>query len=163
MGATITKFGDWVQAGVALQAVQTKIAPLAEAQLRQDGELILTTLRNHIMYQDLPWVPLSDTTIRLKKGNDDIYVETGFLYDNVEVRRIRSAKDNMTIFVGASPWAYHPEAKAKLSDLMIWLEYGTDQGIPERPLIRPTWDEVEPLIKNNWQSALDDLVTRAGR
>lgn len=161
MAVSMSKFGDWVQAGVVLQSLQTKLAPIAEAQLRSDGELILNRLREHIIYQDLKWTPLSETTIRLKNGYDDIYIDSGFLYDNLEVRKVKSSKGNLTIFIGASPWSYHPEAKAKLSDLLIWLEYGTDK-IPPRPLIQPTWDEIEPIIKNNWRAVLGNLVTRAG-
>ena len=161
MGASLEKFGDWVKAGVAMQAINTKIAPLAEAQLRSDGELILTRLREHIIYQDLNWTPLSPVTVRLKDGYSDVYIESGFLYDNLEVRKIRSSSSTSTIYVGASPWVYHPEAKAKLSDLMIWLEYGTDK-IPPRPLVQPTWEELEPLIKRNWNNMLGDLITRSG-
>ena len=49
------------------------------------------------------------------------------------------------------------KTKLKFSDLMIWLEYGTDK-IPPRPLIRPTWEEIEPILKEHWKDLLDGLV-----
>ena len=40
---------------------------------------------------------------------------------------------------------------------MIWLEYGTDK-IPPRPLVRPTIEEVEDIIKSHWKELFQELV-----
>lgn len=160
MSKYVSKFGDWTRAGVVLQGLSVNLLPAFKAQIEEDGELILKTLLNHIDAQDLPWTPLSERTIELKGGDKTIYVETGFLKDNLQVRRVKSVANGMTLFVGASAWKRTPEG-VKLSDLMIWLEYGTDK-IPPRPLIRPTWDEVEPILKNNWRSILQDLIETGG-
>lgn len=160
MSKYVSKFGDWTRAGVVLQGLSVNLLPAFKAQIEEDGELILKTLLNHIDAQDLPWTPLSERTIELKGGDKTIYVETGFLKDNLQVRRVKSVANGMTLFVGASAWKRTPEG-VKLSDLMIWLEYGTDK-IPPRPLIRPTWDEVEPILKNNWRSILQDLIEKGG-
>ena len=82
--------------------------------------------------QDLSWTPLSEHTIELKGGDSTIYVETGQLRSGLSVRRIKSSSTGSTIFVGASPWKRH-NGGMKLSDLLIWLEYGTDK-MPPRPL-----------------------------
>jgi len=103
---------------------------------------------------------LSERTIELKGGDDTIYVETGFLRDNLQVRRIKSVKNGVTIFVGASAWQRTPQG-LKFSDLMIWLEYGTDK-IPPRPLIRPTFDELEPILKEGYRDILEDLISTGG-
>jgi hypothetical protein len=50
----------------------------------------------------------------------------------------------------------------KFSDIMIWLEYGTD-AIPPRPLIRPTWDEIEPVLKQHWKGILAELINKGGK
>lgn len=163
MGFSMRKTGDWDKAGMVLKALSSGSIPVAfKAQLQEDGNMFLEAVINHIDRQDLSWTPLSERTIELKGGDDTIYVETGYLKKNLSVRKIKSAKNGFTIFVGASPWKTHKPSGVKFSDLMIWLEYGTDK-IPPRPLIRPTWEEVEPLIKNNWQKCLKDLIDRGGR
>lgn len=159
--AYLSKFGDWTRAGVVLQGLKVNLFPAFKAQLEEDGDLILKTMLDHIDAQDLPWTPLSERTIELKGGDSTIYVETGYLKDNLEVRRVKSVANGITLFIGASAWKRTPEG-VKLSDLMIWLEYGTDK-IPPRPLIRPTWDEVEPILKDNWRALLQDLIETGGK
>lgn len=156
----ISKFGDWTKAGVVLQGLSTNLCPAFKAQLQEDGELILKTVINHIERQDLSWTPLADRTIELKGGDSTIYVETGFLKENLEVRRVKAPQNGVTFFIGASAWKTTPDG-VKFSDLMIWLEYGTDK-IPPRPLIRPSWEEVEPTIKANWRELLQNLVNTGG-
>lgn len=156
----MSKFGDWTRAGVVLQGLSVSLVPAFKAQITADGELVLNRLLHHIEAQDLPWVPLAERTVQLKGGDRTIYVETGFLSENLQVRRVRSVSDGMTLFIGASAWKRNPDG-VKLSDLMIWLEYGTDK-MPPRPLIRPTWTEVEPTIKANWRALLQDLIETGG-
>lgn len=147
--------GDWNKAGIYLRNLAVKLRPAFEAQLYEDGQLILDTIKGHIDAQDLNWTPLSERTIELKGGDDTIYVETGELYDGLTVRRIKSATKGSTIFVGASPWKRHKNGM-KMSDLMIWLEYGTDK-IPPRPIIRPTHEEVQKVLQQHWKELFEDL------
>jgi hypothetical protein len=144
--------GDWKRVGLVLQALATKLTPLAQARLYEDGEIILEKLRGHIDSQDLNWTPLSKRTVTLKSGDDTIYVDTGWLKENLTVRRLKSSVKGSTIFVGATPWQTHPSGK-KFSDLMLWLEYGTE-STPPRPLIRPTWQEVQDDIKKSWKDVI---------
>ena len=69
---------------------------------------------------------------------------------------MRDPTNGVTFFIGANAWTTTPSGE-KFSDLMIWLEYGTDK-IPPRPLVRPTWEEIEPIIKEHWKDLLDGLV-----
>ena len=155
---SLTLTGDWNRAGIYLKNLAVKLKPTFEAQLYEDGKLVLEKMRGHIDAQDLPWTPLSEKTIALKGGDDTIYVETGQLRDGLVVRRIKSTTKGSTIFVGASPWKRH-ESGMKMSELMLWLEVGTDK-IPPRPLVQPTIEEVEDILKNNWKDLLEDLVRR---
>lgn len=148
--------GDWNRAGVYLKNLAIKLKPTFEAQLWEDGKLVLETMRGHIDSQDLNWTPLSDRTIELKGGDTTIYVETGQLRNGLTVRRIKSTVKGSTLFIGASPWKRH-EGGMKMSDLMIWLEYGTDK-IPPRPLVQPTMEEVEKILKEHWQELMKELV-----
>ena len=43
-----------------------------------------------------------------------------------------------------------------MNTLMIWLEYGTDKMTP-RPLIQPTFEEVQDIIKDNWEECFKKL------
>ena len=148
--------GDWNRAGLYMRNLAVKLKPAFEAQLWEDGQMVLEKMREHIDSQDLSWTPLAERTIELKGGDDTIYVETGALKNGLTVRRIKSSARGSTIFIGASPWKRH-EGGMKMSDLMIWLEYGTDK-IPPRPLVRPTIEEVEDIIKSHWKELFQELV-----
>lgn len=153
--------GDWKKSGLVLEDLAQNLTPEFKKQMDKDADLILRTLQNHIDLQDLPWEPLSERTIALKGGNKTIYVETGWLRKNLSVRRLKSSK-LYRLFIGASPWKTHKPSGVKFSDLMTWLEYGTDK-IPPRPLIRPTHEEVEPIIKRRWIQLLRSMIYRKGR
>ena len=155
---SLTLTGDWNRAGVYMRNLAVKLKPAFEAQLWEDGQFVLEKMKGHIDSQDLDWTPLSDRTIELKGGDTTIYVETGALKNGLVVRRIKSSARGSTIFVGASPWKRH-EGGMKMSELMIWLEYGTDK-IPPRPLVRPTIEEVEDIIKSHWKELFQELVKR---
>lgn len=148
--------GDWNRAGLYMRNLAVKLKPAFEAQLWEDGQMVLEKMRGHIDSQDLSWTPLAERTVELKGGDDTIYVETGALKNGLTVRRIKSTARGSTIFIGASPWKRH-EGGMKMSDLMIWLEYGTDK-IPPRPLVRPTIEEVEDIIKSHWKELMQELV-----
>lgn len=153
----LSKFGDWTKAGIVLQTLSSnRIVPAMSAQIKDDGELILEHIVNHIDSQDLNWTPLSEHTIELKNGDETIYVDTGFLKNNLKVRKVKSPKNGVTYFIGADAWTKHPSG-LKFSDLMIYLEYGT-ADIPARPLIRPTFEELEKILKQHWKQCLQDLM-----
>ena len=152
----LTLTGDWNRAGVYLRNLAVKLKPAFEAQLWEDGNLVLDTMRGHIDSQDLSWTPLAERTVELKGGDTTIYVETGELRNGLTVRRIKSSTKGSTIFVGASPWKRH-KGGMKMSELMIWLEYGTDK-LPPRPLVEPTIEEVKDIIQNNWKELMRELI-----
>ena len=132
--------GDWKKAGIVLKALEEKLPEHAQEKLYECGEMLLDALKGHIERQDLPWIP--------KKDGGLVYIDTGYLKDNLAIRKIKSSVKGSTIFVGASPWKTHKPSGLKMSDLMTILEYGRRDGrIPARPLIRPTWNEMEDKIK----------------
>lgn len=153
---TLKMTGDWNRAGLHLSNLAVKLKPAFQAQFDEDGKFVLEKMQSHIDKQDLSWTPLAESTIEMKGGDDTILVETGQLRNGLSVRRIKSSVKGSTIFVGASPWKRH-EGGMKLSDLLIWLEYGTDK-MPPRPLVEPTVQEVEKILKDHWKDLLEDLV-----
>lgn len=155
MGASL--YGDWSRAGIVLRNLATKLKPIAQAKLYEDGQVVLETMQNHITNQDLNWTPLAPSTVRAKKGDTTIYVETGELQNGLTVRKVKSSADSIVYFVGASPWKKHKKSGLKYSDLMIYLEYGTSK-IPPRPLIQPTYEEVKNDIQQSWRDTLSDII-----
>ena len=156
MSMSLKMTGDWKKAGIVLKNLSVRLYPAFELQLQSDGEFVLEKLREHIDSQDLNWTPLSDRTIELKGGDDTILVNSGELRDGLCVRRVKSATKGSTFFIGASPWKRH-EGGMRMSDLMIWLEYGTDK-MPPRPLVQPTIEEVEDIIRKNWVDLMKELI-----
>lgn len=156
----VRKYGDWEKAGAVLQTLNANLVPAFSLKVDEQGKIVLNKLLEHIEKQDLNWVPLSPKTIALKGGSETIYVDTGYLRENLNVRRIKSPKNAYTIFIGASPWKRTPKGE-KFSNIMLWLEYGTDK-IPPRPLIRPTWAEVKPIIQRNLRDFLKEFIQKGG-
>jgi hypothetical protein len=161
MGLNLQMAGDWQKAAVTLKNIQNYLGPVMDAVLLENGELVLRRLQEHIDRQDLNWTPLSRKTVELKGGSTTIYVETGFLRDNLEVRRITSNVRASSIMIGASPWKVHEPSGEKMSKIMSWLEYGTDR-IPPRPLVRPTFDEIRPIVEKAWKEALEAFIRNGG-
>lgn len=152
---TLEMTGDWNKAGLYLRNLAVKLYPAFSGKLYEDGQFVLEKMRGHIDDQDLMWTPLSERTVMLKGGSRTIYIETGELRNGLTVRRIKSSAKGSTLFIGASPWKKHGELK--MSDLMIWLEYGTDK-IPPRPLVQPTIEEVQDILKNHWKDLMKELI-----
>ena len=44
-----------------------------------------------------------------------------------------------------------------MSELMIWIEYGTDR-MPPRPLVRPTFEEVKDMLQKSWEELFKSIV-----
>lgn len=152
----VTAQGDWKKCGMLFKALSVKLYPAFQGRLYEDSKFVVEKMQGHIDRQDLDWIPLSDITVRLKQ-DEKIYVETGYLRDNIGVRKIKSSKSDVTYFIGASPWKTHPASGKKFSEIMAYMEYGTATQ-PGRPLIRPTYDEVKSQFKKEWKEYLQDLV-----
>lgn len=148
--------GDWRKCGMLLKALSVRLFPVCQAKLYEDSKLVVEKMQGHIDKQDLDWIPLSDITKRLKE-DEKIYIETGYLRDNIGVRKIKSSKSDVTYFIGASPWKTHPASGKKFSEIMMYMEYGTATQ-PGRPLVKPTYDEVKVKLQNEWKNYLKELV-----
>lgn len=139
--------GDWDKASLMLMWLPGAVADMFHAKLYETGELVLERIKEHIDRQDLGWVKLAKRTID-EKGHDKAYIDTGEFKEGLTVRRLSNTPKKSTILIGASPWKTHTDSGLKYTDLMIYLEYGSPKHkIPARPLIRPTWEEVEKEVK----------------
>lgn len=167
--ASLEKFGDWAKAAIVLRALGTDLTPAFVAQIQEDGEFVLSTLKYHILAQDLNWHPLSSNTRKREGqlGNNHVYFDTGFMYDNLRVLKVNSRSNGASFFVGANRDVnYNRETSlgresVPLRDVLVWLEYGTS-NMPARPLFRPTWEEVKPVLIEHWKELVKALTAEAG-
>jgi hypothetical protein len=157
MSITLRKAGQWAQAGKYLTGLGARMDPHFRARMDEAGSLLLEKMVAHIDAQDLGWAPLAESTVALKNGDETIYVETGFLRNNLKARRVRSSKANYSLFIGADAWTEHAPSGRKFSDIMVWLEYGT-ANMPPRPLIAPAWEEMRPEIERLFKEGMGDLL-----
>lgn len=149
-------YGDWAKADVVLRGLANNMTAVFKATVDKNGELIREKLVGHIDSQDLNWVPLSEKTIALKNGNSTIYVETGTLRDGIVCRRISAPAKGYSLAIGCNPWTRNEDG-TKLSDILIYLEYGTLK-MPARPLLRPTWDEMKSVVKADMRRTLKGMI-----
>ena len=152
------QYGDWAKAGAVLRGLSSSghVTAAFRATVDKDGKMICDKLVGHIDSQDLGWKPLAEHTIELKHGNSTIYVETGTLKNGIRARRISAPSNGYSLFIGCAPQAHNKDG-SKLSDIMVYLEYGTVHN-PARPLIRPTWDEVKAQVKDDMRKTLKGLI-----
>lgn len=149
----IEKVGDWDKMLSYFNNLSADYLQKAfENKLREDGNLLVETIKGHIASQDLGWTPLAESTQR-KKGGSMIYVESGSLMGSIKAKEV-SGGGNLTIQVGAE--GGHPSGESA-SQILEWLEYGTHR-IPPRPLIRPTYDEMQSELKAGWTDLLQSLL-----
>lgn len=149
--------GDWRIAERTLRRLGRRgtLVSAFKVTIDECGELIRERLIGHIDSEDLGWKPLSSRTIALK-GNSKIYVESGTLKDNIKVERINSG--DYSIFIG-SGGTNEPRTGKSTKDVLVLMEYGTSK-MPARPLVRPTWEELKPIIKDRMRNTITRLLVR---
>ena len=150
----LEKVGDWDKLNAFFDKLSGDVVKKAfQDKLREDGDLTVNTIKNHITSQDLGWTPLAESTVR-KKGSSMIYVDTGQLLESIQAKEVQGG--DLSIQIGAE--GNHPSGVSS-AQILEWLEYGTDK-IPPRPLIRPTFDEMQDKLKSGWKGFFEDLLTR---
>lgn len=133
--------GEWDRVDFALLAMQR--SPIPEKMKRaffELGEAIENVAKNHILAQDLRFKPLSDEWV-IKKGHEEFFLDTKFYLKNITVRSFVERK-KITLIIGPKRSAIHPPSGQPLVKIAKWLEFGTSEGIPARPLWRRTRREV---------------------
>lgn len=152
---SFSQYGDWARAGTVLRGLSQNMTKAFKITVDRNGRMLQKRLVGHIDAQDLKWVPLAPSTVK-KKGHSKIYIETGSLKNGILVRRISAPSYGYSLYIGCNPWTRNKDG-VKLSDIMIYLEYGT-MKIPARPLVRPTWKEVRAHVKEEMRRTLRGLV-----
>lgn len=149
----LEKVGDWEKMNSFFNKLSSDYLQDAfKDKLREDGDLLVEKIKGHIISQDLGWTPLAESTER-KKGGSMIYVESGSLLNSIQAKEVQGNGD-LSIQVGAE--GGHPSGE-DASQILEWLEYGTHK-IPPRPLIRPTYEEMQSTLKSGWNELLASLL-----
>lgn len=136
---SIEKTGDWSAVESIMSRWGHNVIPEMQREMEESGELIVERLKAHIAAQDLGWAPLAPSTVA--KTGSQIYVDSGALSNSFESKPISGFGD-ITIKIG--PEGGHPSGYSAQT-IMQWMEFGNSKQ-PARPLMRPTWDEMRPVV-----------------
>lgn len=136
----------WTASAVLVEYLQSNaIENEIKKNLEEWGDEILKMFSDHIDRQDLPWAPLSESTlyIKAKKGQPlNIYEATGSYKKgiNKSVKEIGEQVFSLEIF----PDGIHSPSGLSMANLAFILEYGNEEKprIPERPIWRAIITEI---------------------
>lgn len=152
------KIGDWDKVNEIIAKVASKIEQAKESFVKELGDNTLQKLKGHIEAQDLAWRPLSKAYLDLKESQgypSDTWVRTGKLYDSLSIIKIQQG-----VCVGV-PEGEKTEDGEEMSMIAAVHEFGAlSVGIFERPLFRPTMEEMIAWIEeqNPIQEVIDGLA-----
>lgn len=149
----ITKLtGDWNKLANKLTSLPSDIAQAKEQGLEKAGDETVKTIKGHLERQDLGWTPLDESTIK-EKGHSKILIETGTLASSIKLTEV--SKD--AIFIGANDTSY-PNGES-VNDVLKYHEFGTETE-PPRPLVRPSFNEVQPKVKNMLKEEIINAIKK---
>lgn len=158
MSMNIEFTGDWEKLFTLAKNMQKHYKAFIEVTLNEQGKITLNRILDHIERQDLSWKPLATSTIQLKGGSTEIYLDTGGLYNAFTSSDVqgKGTKD-MYVTVGVQEGARTKEG-VPYERILFWMEYGTDK-MPPRSLIRATWEELQPQFEKMWQDVMKEFFT----
>ncbi len=158
MSKAIQKIGDWEKVGKLLDRIADRFTDNMKKAVLLSGELVDATVTNHLDSQyDLEWKDLSEDYLRWKINqaySTQTYTMTGTYRQNIA---IKISDDGFSGYVGVSR---ETESGVELAYVH---EYGSEKmKIPERPLWRPTFQEVEPKIIKIFKNAMQKTLQISG-
>lgn len=157
MADCIKKSGDWRGARASAKEMPRNTR-LAESRIvNRFLDRMKSSLVDHIVDDDLGWIKLADYTIR-KKGHAAKLIHSGLL-----ISSITTWTKNKVGYVGIRPNVKEKNGTA-VSEVARRQEEGYG-NIPERPLWKPTAEEVYAEMKaghDNVAQILDNII-RNGR
>lgn len=148
-----TFYGDWVQTHAWLHGLQ--VAPLDPffEKLKVLGKALQKRIQQHIVEQDLDWEPLAHSTIQ-QKGFDTVLMNTLEYLQKIEFEILKHSLNEWELIV--YPKGDHSASGLSMQTLAMYLEYGTSR-MPERPLWRVVFEEIEGMNEFKALSAVDSL------
>jgi len=127
----ITLTGNWTGAKMGLAALPAALQSSSIYGQRKAAEKLVKIVKGHINNQDLSWLPLAPGT---NSGDPRILVDTEAYYN-----AIKAWRSNFTYYAGVPVSAMNHRG-ISISEIATRHEYGF--GVPERPLWRPSVDEM---------------------
>ncbi len=165
MADKMTLFG-FREAGAAMDRLTARHRARLVKSLKLAAELTDRKVTLHLDNQDLPWDPLSPQFLALKerKGfSTDIYTMTS-AYRQAIATKVDATR--LISFVGVLRPVPHkkPDGKGGATINMVQLGYVLEYGsiaasIPARPLWRPTFEEMKPVVRRLFGDIVGQVVT----
>ena len=156
---SLQKDSGWKSTEKVLTSLKKNMYSEIKKYVQEVGDEAVQIIRRHIEMQDLGWTPLSPVTVQ-KKRSSDAWVETGTLKESVKTIVEKDDGKDFSLFVGVPRNGYNADGTS-LADIAYYLEYGTVH-IPARPLIRPTTEEVQQILKQaGMKNVLVNLINKS--
>lgn len=155
--------GDWKRAEYVVKNF-TKLArkPLIKATAKS-AQIIEATLVKHMQNQDLGWASLSAAYKKFKerkKLSNQILIATSTLMNSITHQIVDGG---LGAFVGVLRTAKGRDGKQEVMIAAVH-EFGSGvRNIPARPLFRPTFKEVKPMVLKIYQKALSDALATVAK
>lgn len=128
--------------------LERAMSGILEKTAKVVGEFLVVKLVEKINQQDSTWPPLKAETVA-RKGSSKIYIDTGelqTLITHIVEEEGLDKKVKVGIFDHDKGLIAH------------FLEFGTDKGIPERPLFRLVMDMEEEKVIDLINETLSDEI-----
>ena len=142
------KTGDWAKVKRLTAGMPERFRKVIKNTLPKiglKGERIAVL---HIRNQDLGWEPLNSKYLerKIEEGKS----EKTLIADAEYIRNISSYPANMNVLIGVDKKVKTKDGKETIADVAKTHEYGSEaQGIPARPLWRPTYQEILKWLKES--------------
>lgn len=154
----LKRIGNWAKALMSTKKVGKLMLKHQQKFLDETAEKGLELLQGHINNGDLPWRPLSPRYVEQKQNQgyqQEIYIRSRKFYDSLTIKNIEKSGR----FIGI-PNGIQTDEGERMVDIAKIHEFGAlSVGIFERPLFRPTMEELVTWAKNQKpaKKVLDEL------
>jgi hypothetical protein len=151
-------YGDWENFSSSVRYMESEaMVDDIMDDLERLGYQIEYAAKNHIMSQDLGWTRLSPVTIARKDDREEILIDTLEYAKSIT----SNVKQRWKRYIELTVW---PEGEVKdrgisFQRLAYWHEYGT-KYMPQRPLWRPVFDEVDGMEAFKAVQSLNHLIAK---
>ncbi len=161
LGVGIEFIGDWVGTKLSLERLPRDVSAGLKIANRKMAEDLYGRILQHVLSQDLPWLPL-DPDYKERKlrrfGSSDIWVRSSKVLDSIKVYT-----EGYNASVGIKAGLNHPFSELKVYEVASINETGSSTR-PARPLFIPSYKEYggDDAIRKKIASALNKYLRSKG-
>lgn len=153
--AAVKPFGNWAAARNRTSTLPQTIKRSIRAAEEKAAKKLIKIVKNHILNQDLGWVPLKPSTVS-RKGHDNVYIFSKVYFDS-----LKFWQKGYTVNIGVPRGVYYPSnlGGEEVWKVAMWMEYGIPKrNLPPRPLWGPSIQEMGG--KDGLQDIVKDALQR---